>query len=86
MSSKVKVKLLEPGTVSAHVRHGFKLWEAKLFEFEAIPGEKNSVIWGFPWPWGIPKFAGWFIINGNSQTRMDDDWGYPHFRKPPYEP
>jgi hypothetical protein len=32
----VKAKVLETGTVSAHVRHGFKLWEAKIFDFEAI--------------------------------------------------
>ena len=28
---------------------------------------------------GIPK-NGWFIRD----LEMDDDWGYPYFRKPPY--
>ena len=23
-------------------------------------------------------FAGWFINNGKSQTKMDDGWGFPH--------
>jgi len=25
----------------------------------------------------------WVVYNGKSQAEMDDDWGYPHFRKPP---
>ena len=57
---------------------------------------KSSVYrWNFPWnkPIGItipalkinkslkpPKF-GWFI-HGKSQSKMDDEMGYPHFRKP----
>ena len=24
------------------------------------------------------------FLNGKSQSKMDDDWGYHHFRKPPY--
>ena len=31
--------------------------------------------------WGIPK---WLVYKGQSHLEMDDDWGYPHFRKPPY--
>ena len=34
---------------------------------------------------GITPIAGWFIYNGKSENNMDDDWEYPHFRKPPYE-
>ena len=30
---------------------------------------------------GTPKMMVYFIENS---TLMDDDWGYPHFRKPPY--
>ena len=44
---QVKAKLLEPGTVSAHVRHGFKLWEAKIFDFEARPARVHQVFQGF---------------------------------------
>jgi hypothetical protein len=30
---------------------------------------------------GYPKLM---VYNGKSQTNMDDDWGDPNFRKPPY--
>ena len=26
----------------------------------------------------------WMVYSGMSHLEMDDDWGYPHFRKPPY--
>ena len=26
------------------------------------------------------------VYSGQSQTKMDDDWGYLHFRYPPYQP
>jgi len=58
---------------------------------------KSSVDrWDFPWnkpSIGIiipalkinkslkPPIAGWFI-HGKSQSKMDDEMGYPHFRKP----
>ena len=34
----------------------------------------------------IPKMVGGFIglFHGRSHLEMDDDWGYPCFRKPPY--
>ena len=31
---------------------------------------------------GSTPIAGWFIMD--HPTKMDDDWGYPHFKKPPY--
>ena len=33
---------------------------------------------------GVPKFAGWFISWKIPSFEMDDEQGYPHFRKPPY--
>ena len=29
---------------------------------------------------GVPKMDG--LFHGKSENLMDDDWGYPHFRKP----
>ena len=29
-----------------------------------------------------PKMVG--LFHGESHLEMDDDWGHPHFRKPPY--
>ena len=26
----------------------------------------------------------WLVYTGKSHLEMDDDWGYPYFRKPPY--
>eukprot|EP00435_Cladocopium_sp_Y103_P056160 s363_g18.t2 len=42
----VKAKLLEPGMISAHVRHGFKLWEAKIFEFEDYVEQMDALAAG----------------------------------------
>ena len=33
--------------------------------------------------WGTPKMDG--LFHGKSQSKMDDDWGYPHYWKPPYD-
>ena len=30
---------------------------------------------------GTPK---WLVHEGKPHLEMDDDWGYPYFRKPPY--
>ena len=36
--------------------------------------------WGFR-KLGVPP-NGWFMRE--NPIKLDDDWGYPHFRKPPY--
>jgi hypothetical protein len=33
-------------------------------------------------PQMVSKMGG--FENGKSHLEMDDDWGYPYFRKPPY--
>ena len=37
-------------------------------------------IWGFR-KWRYPNR--WMVYDGKSQSKMDDEQGYPHFRKPP---
>ena len=29
---------------------------------------------------GVPN--NWMVYDGQSENKMDGDWGYPHFRKP----
>ena len=48
--------------------------------FWEIPIHKLQHIWGFP-KMGVPQ-NGWFIRE--NPIKMDDDWGYPYFRKPRY--
>ena len=43
-----------------------------------------AIYGGFQLVMGNPKLAGWFTIWKIPSFEMDDDWGYPYFRKPPY--
>ena len=45
--------------------------------------EKFTANGGFHSHWGYPVIAGWFMAN--LIGIMDDDWGYPYFRNPPYD-
>ena len=42
----VNAKVLDPGTVSAHVRHGFKFWEAKIFDFKDYVEQMDALCAG----------------------------------------
>ena len=42
-----------------------------------------SYIWRFPEMGGYSKIER--LFHGKSQNKMDNDWGYPHFRKPTYD-
>ena len=60
----------------------------ELFSWQLITSlETYGNIWAFHQlgKWGYPKNAGWFIENGKSQSKMDDDLGAtPRLWKPPY--
>ena len=51
-----------------------------IFQLVLVPLH-TLVIWGFP-KVGVPSIVGWFIRE--NPIEMDDDWGYPYFKKPPY--
>ena len=41
-------------------------------------------IWGLP-SMGVPEYPNsWMIYFMENPIEMNDDWGYPHFKKPPY--
>ena len=52
------------------------IWWYMMFYFHAS-------ISGVPYSHGGTPIAGWFIIQGQSQSRMDDEW-VPHFWEPPH--
>ena len=41
--------------------------------------ELSSSSWGYPARW-----IDWIVYFTENPMKMDDDWGYPHFRKPPF--
>ena len=42
----------------------------------------NSWMYGGFLEWGFPKKVG--LFHGKSHLEMDENWGYPYFRKPQY--
>ena len=34
---------------------------------------------------GKSPITGWFVSGKIPSFELDDDWGYPYFRKPPYD-
>ena len=60
------------------------IWWMVYYCYTHITPEKwvvNIPLWGFPSMW-VSKMDG--SVHGNSHLEVDDDWGYPYFRKPPY--
>ena len=57
------------------------------FSISMLNGSSNALFGGFHSHGGNPKLAGWFILENPKQKwmKMDENWGYPHFRKPPYD-
>ena len=55
----------------------------KLMDWSVSTINRSNLIqhMGVSWHGGTPK---WMVYNGQSHIEMDDDWGYPHFGKPPY--
>ena len=51
-----------------------------FLKVESILYSHNHTNGGFH-KWGIPN--SWMVYKGKSHLKMDDDWGYPNFRKPP---
>ena len=52
--------------------------------FDMLHFNVDFMIWGFPQMGGTPKTWGFIVCNIQSHEKMDDNWGYPHFRKPPF--
>ena len=59
---------------------------AKILKDLLARGEKDLryvwSLWGVFHSHGGHPVAGWF--HRKSQSKIDDEMGYPHFRKPPY--
>ena len=58
--------------------------EAAIILVTSQRGRENSSIsmGASSSPWGYLQMDG--LFQGNSQSKMDDGWVYPYFRKPPY--
>ena len=56
-------------------------WIVKMCEATRTTWWPGLTLWGFH-KWGIPN--SWLVYSGKSQSKMDENWGYPHFRKPPH--
>ena len=41
-------------------------------------GELLCVFRSFPWPWGIPKMEGWFMMENPNLKWMMMNYGYPY--------
>jgi hypothetical protein len=64
-------------------------WAAQRINIEGTwwpsPIPIVDVIWGFP-QMGMPGYPNsWMVYFMENPIKMNDDWGYPHFRKPPYD-
>ena len=55
------------------------IFHSKLLVYRRKGKIYVHIIWEFPYM-GVPQIDG--LFHGISQSKMDDDWGYPYFRKP----
>ena len=75
--SKSSVLILNPKFSTRGRGHG-------ATTHEPCGGQSGGTYGGFIGvSWGDPQ-NGW-CMKGKSHLEMDDDWGYPYFRKPPYK-
>ena len=42
------------------------------------------LLWGVPARHGATPLARWLLHFMQNPTKVDENWGYPYFRKPPY--
>ena len=78
-----KSRLISRGWGEKSTSKSVELSLGKMWEKIGLDG---TSIWDFPArKMGVPQ-AGWMVdFHGKIPAfEMDDDWGYPYFRKPPY--
>ena len=70
----------------------FQTFAMRLRSWTGCSSTKSGGVWPF-FPhqpchiWGFHKFGGtpkWIVYKGKFQSKMDENRGYPYFRKPPY--
>ena len=65
--------------------HDFGLPLRKTCSYPPKTAISSSESYGGFLKWGYPQVR-WMVFFRENPIEMDDDWGYPYFRKPPYAP
>ena len=68
------------GAISPRISGG-PAWNPTTEEMTIQPTTSNTISGGFQGQGGTPKMDG--LFHGTSQSKIDDDEGYPYFRTPP---